>query len=101
VVGALVAHDDTDLVIVHTSGNAKRLTADLLPQQRRGGVGVRCTVVTGKHGVVGLIGVAGETMGRVGDQWQEVNLGLGVATGARDAAPAKIRGFEGVLNHVL
>jgi DNA gyrase subunit A len=101
VVGALVAHDDTDLVIVHTSGNAKRLTADLLPQQRRGGVGVRCTVVTGKHGLVGVIGVAGDTMARVGNEWQEISLGLGVATGARDAAPAKIRGFEGIITEVL
>ena len=101
VIGAIVAHDDTDLVIVHTSGNAKRLTADLLPQQRRGGVGVRCTVVTGKHGPVGVIGVAGDTMARVGNEWQEISLGLGVATGARDAAPAKIRGFEGTINEVL
>jgi DNA gyrase subunit A len=101
VIGAIVAHDDTDLVIVHTSGNAKRLTADLLPQQRRGGVGLRCTVITGKHGPVIVVGIAGETMGRIGDQWTEINLGLGVATGARDAAPAKIRGFEGVLNKLL
>jgi ABC-type Fe2+-enterobactin transport system substrate-binding protein len=45
--------------------------------------------------------VAGDTMARVGNEWQEISLGLGVATGARDAAPAKIRGFEGIITEVL
>ena len=101
VIGALVAHDHADLVIIHTNGSAKRITADQFPTQRRAGQGVKCAVVGGRHGSVAIVAVARTAMVRVGDEWSEHSLGLGVATGARDAAPAKIRGFEGVITEVV
>ena len=101
VVAALISHDDTDLVLVHSNGSAKRMMGDVLPMQRRAGMGVRCTVIGGKHGSLALVGVAGPAIARVGDQWSEINLGLGVATGARDAAPAKIRGFDGTIAELV
>ena len=101
VASALIAHDATDLVIVHTTGAAKRITADQLPMQRRAGQGVRCTVVGSRQGYVALVGVVGPTMAKVGDEWIDVMLGLGVATGDRSAAPAKIRGFDGAITEVL
>ena len=101
VIGALVAHDRSDLVILHATGSAKRINGDQFPLQRRAGVGVRCTVVAGRHGLVSHVAAAGQTMARIGDEWQSVNLGLGVATGARDTTPAKIRGFEGVITALV
>jgi DNA gyrase subunit A len=97
VIGALVAHDRADLVILHNSGSAKRIEGNQFPLQRRAGVGLRGTVVTGKHGPVSLIAPAGNTMARVGEEWQQVDLGLGIATGTREAAPAKIRSFDGII----
>lgn len=101
VIGALVAHERSDLVILHATGSAKRINGDQFPLQRRAGVGVRCTVVAGRHGLVSHVAAAGQTMARIGDEWQSVNLGLGVATGARDTTPAKIRGFEGVITALV
>ena len=101
VVGAVVAHNRSDLILVHTSGNAKRVDGASFPMQRRAGVGVRCSVVMGRHGAVSLIAEAGPSWVKVGDDWQQAELGLGVATGARDAAPAKIRGFDGVISEVV
>jgi DNA gyrase subunit A len=97
VIGALVAHDKSDLVILHTSGSAKRIDGAQFPIQKRAGVGLRCTVVTGKHGAVSLVAHAGPTMAKVGDEWQNVDLGVGIATGPREATPAKIRSFDGVM----
>ena len=98
VVSAVIAHDRSDLVVMHTSGSAKRIEGKQFPLQRRAGVGLRCTVVTGRHGPVGLVAHAGQAMARVNDEWQQIDLGLGMATGAREAAPAKIRGFDGVIS---
>ena len=101
VVSALIAHDATDLVFVHTTGSAKRMLSEQLPMQRRAGQGVRCTVVGSRQGHVALVGIAGPTMAKVGDEWIDVMLGLGVSTGDRSAAPAKIRGFDGVISELL
>jgi hypothetical protein len=84
-------------VILHGSGSAKRIEGNQFPLQRRAGVGLRCTVVTGKHGPVNLIARAGSTMARVGDEWQSIDLGVGIATGVRESAPAKIRNFDGAI----
>ncbi len=101
VVSAVVADDRADLVIMHASGSAKRIEGDQFPIQRRAGVGVRCTVTAGRHGLVELVAPAGQAWVRVGDEWTETAFGTGVATGGREQTPAKIRGFEGIITDVV
>ncbi|HRE01077.1 MAG TPA: DNA gyrase subunit A, partial [Ilumatobacteraceae bacterium] len=103
VVGAVPASDGKELTVFHAKGSAKRVDFDGIPVQGRGGKGLRVTVVGGRHGDVAAVcnGGAAEITGRSADgELLTVNRSS-ITLAARDAAPAKIRMFDGVIAAVV
>ena len=97
VVGAASAPDGTDVIVVHTKGAAKRVAAIEFPVQGRAGKGVRAAAPGGRYGDISVIARAGALSARLANGTVvEFPVSTAVSV-ARDAAPAKIRGFDGVV----
>ncbi len=102
VIGAAGAPDGSELVIVHTKGGAKRTAVDEFPIQGRAGKGVRAAPSGGKHGDLAVVATTESPLlaRRADGTVVEFPSTTAVST-TRDAAPAKIRGFEGVVVDLL
>ena len=102
-VGAVPASDGKELAVFHTKGSAKRVEFTGIPVQGRAGKGVKVSVVGGRHGDIVTVcnGHAAEIIGRSADgELLSVNR-TSIAILARDAAPAKIRMFDGVIESIV
>jgi DNA gyrase subunit A len=101
VVGAVhPALADDRVLVVQAKGTAKRVAIGEVPVQGRGTKGVKCAVVTPKSGpVVAVTGTtdAGNVTVRDADGVVTVVSSGAFALAARDAASAKVRGFDGVI----
>ena len=103
VIGAMVATDDDQMILIHDKGAAKRVACAEFPLQSRAGKGVRCTVVATRHGSVGVaasLASGTRRLARSAGVWAVVDLSAAVLV-ARDAAPAKIRGFDGRIDAII
>ncbi len=103
VVGAVPARDGAELAVFHAKGSAKRVATESIPVQGRAGKGLRVTQVGGRHGDVVAItnGSAAEIVGRSADGELLTVSRSSIALLARDAAPAKIRSFDGVMTSIV
>lgn len=99
VIGAAPAPDGTEVLVGHAKGAAKRVGVDELPVQGRAGKGVRLSV-PGRHGAVSALfaldDAAQFTAVTASADVVQVNR-QAVTAAARDAGPAKVRSFDGVI----
>lgn len=105
VVGAVhpaVAHDR--LVVVQGRGTAKRVEISEFTVQGRATKGLRCAVVNGRTGPVTVVGSTGTadtiTVRNAEGLVSQVSVGAFTLV-ARDAAGAKVRGFDGVITDIV
>jgi len=103
VIGAVSAPDDGEIALFHARGAAKRVAAESIPVQGRAGKGLRATMVGGRHGEVVAVasGSSAEIVGRGADGEMVTVTRSSIPLLARDAAPGKIRGFDGVFATVV
>ena len=101
VVGAAHPADDADrLLVVQAKGAAKRVLMAEFPVQGRASKGVKCAIVTPRSGPVSAICATTDastvTVRDADGAVSTLSAGAFVAA-ARDAAGAKVRGFDGVV----
>ncbi len=103
VVAATTAPEGVELTVFHDRGSAKRVPADSIFVQGRAGKGVRLTVVGGRHGEVVAVSnsMVTEIIGSSADGELLNVTRSSIALLSREAAPAKIRAFDGVLATLL
>ncbi|MEZ5215350.1 MAG: DNA gyrase C-terminal beta-propeller domain-containing protein [Ilumatobacteraceae bacterium] len=101
VIGAAAAPDGGEVVVVHAKGAAKRMGAEEFPIQGRAGKGVK-VAAGGRHGDLAVVASTEvPLLARLADQ-TVVEFPTSTAVWAgRDAAPAKIRGFDGIATDLL
>lgn len=101
VAGAAHPAEDSDrLLVVQAKGSAKRVLMSEIPVQGRASKGVKCAVVTPRSGQVAAVcGATDAGTVAVRDTEGAVTvLSVGAfAVAARDAASAKVRGFDGII----
>jgi len=101
VVGAAPGADGAEIVIVHAKGAAKRVAATEFPVQGRAGKGVRAASPGGRYGDITVVAPAVALLARLADGTVvEFPTSTAVYV-ARDAFPAKVRGFDGTIVELL
>ncbi len=103
VVGATTAPEGGELAVFHARGAAKRVPAEAIFVQGRAGKGVRISVAPGRQGEIVAVSGSSETeiLGRSAEGELLMVTRSAIALLAREAAPAKIRAFDGVVASVV
>lgn len=97
VVGAVPAPDGAEVIVVHAKGSAKRVAAADFPVQGRAGKGVRAAPSGGRFGDITVVARTGRLSARLATGAVVEFPSSTPVAAARDAAPAKIRGFDGTV----
>jgi DNA gyrase subunit A len=100
VAGAVNAPDEGEVVLVHSKGMAKRLRGNDFPLQGRAGKGVKLAA-GGRHGDITIVAPVIPLLARLADNTVVEFPAQTAVYAARDAPPAKIRGFEGIAVELL
>ncbi len=101
VIGAAAAPEGTEIVVTHAKGTAKRLGADALPVQGRAGKGMKISVTTPRFGPVTAVARVGPLLARLADGTVVEFPATTAVLTSREANPAKVRGFDGVVTELL